>query len=218
MAFYGALWLSGSADVLATQLHVSFEVVIRVAAGGRAPRPARSRPRSRWTVCRTLRAAEAGTSSCTGTRRVSCPAARRGYVEQHGRRPARWTSRRPRRDRPYGGPRTSGALASAACPTRLLVDTLADAAHVFGHVRPRLFGIAYRMLGSWTEAEDVVQDVWLRWQGTDRTVVQNPAAFLATTTTRLASTSRSPRARVGRRTSAPGCPNRSTPAPTRPRR
>jgi len=53
-------------------------------------------------------------------------------------------------------------------------------------MRPRLFGIAYRMLGSAAEAEDVVQDVWLRWQTTDRSVVRDPAAFLATTTTRLA--------------------------------
>ena len=36
-------------------------------------------------------------------------------------------------------------------------------------VRPRLFGIAYRMLGSAAEAEDIVQDVWVRWQTTDRT-------------------------------------------------
>jgi len=56
---------------------------------------------------------------------------------------------------------------------------------VFVSVRPRLFGIAYRMLGSATEAEDVVQDVWLRWQSTNRSVILNPAAYLATTTTRL---------------------------------
>lgn len=56
----------------------------------------------------------------------------------------------------------------------------------FEDVRPRLFGIAYRMLGSVAEAEDVVQDAWLRWQGTDRRVVRNPAAFLTTTATRLA--------------------------------
>jgi RNA polymerase sigma factor (sigma-70 family) len=54
------------------------------------------------------------------------------------------------------------------------------------NVRPRLFGIAYRMLGSAAEAEDVVQDVWVRWQTADRSVVRDAAAFLATTTTRLA--------------------------------
>ncbi|MGI5286369.1 RNA polymerase sigma-70 factor [Nonomuraea polychroma] len=63
---------------------------------------------------------------------------------------------------------------------------LEQAAEVFAGMRPRLFGIAYRMLGSVTEAEDLVQDVWLRWQGYDRTTVDNPAAFLATTITRLA--------------------------------
>lgn len=63
-----------------------------------------------------------------------------------------------------------------------------DGVSVFENVRPRLFGIAYRMLGSATEAEDIVQDAWLRWQGTDRSAVKDPPAFLATTTTRLAIT------------------------------
>jgi RNA polymerase sigma-70 factor (ECF subfamily) len=53
-------------------------------------------------------------------------------------------------------------------------------------MRARLFAIAYRMLGSAAEAEDVVQDVWLRWQTTDRSVVRDAAAFLVTTATRLA--------------------------------
>lgn len=61
----------------------------------------------------------------------------------------------------------------------------ADAAS-FQSVRPRLFGIAYRVLGSAIEAEDVVQNAWIRWQDTDRTKVRDPAAFLATATTRLA--------------------------------
>jgi RNA polymerase sigma-70 factor (ECF subfamily) len=52
-------------------------------------------------------------------------------------------------------------------------------------LRPRLFGIAYRMLGSAAEAEDIVQEVWLRWQSANRSAVENPPAFLATTTTRL---------------------------------
>jgi RNA polymerase sigma-70 factor (TIGR02957 family) len=63
-----------------------------------------------------------------------------------------------------------------------------DGVAVFESVRPRLFGLAYRMLGSAAEAEDIVQDAWLRWQGTDRSVVVDPPAFLATATTRLAIT------------------------------
>jgi len=61
-----------------------------------------------------------------------------------------------------------------------------DGLSAFLRTRPRLFGIAYRMLGSAAEAEDVVQEVWLRWQTTDRGVVRDAAAFLATTATRLA--------------------------------
>ena len=60
-----------------------------------------------------------------------------------------------------------------------------DGLSTFVPVRARLFGIAYRMLGSAAEADDIVQDVWLRWQSTNRSLVQNPHAFLATTTTRL---------------------------------
>ena len=61
-------------------------------------------------------------------------------------------------------------------------DGLSD----FMSVRPRLFSIAYRMLGDAAEAEDIVQDVWLRWQTADRTAIRNPLAFLVTATTRLA--------------------------------
>jgi len=60
-----------------------------------------------------------------------------------------------------------------------------DGLLAFTPVRPRLFGIAYRMLGSAAEAEDIVQDVWLRWQSVDRSTVENPPAYLTTTTTRL---------------------------------
>jgi RNA polymerase sigma-70 factor (ECF subfamily) len=63
---------------------------------------------------------------------------------------------------------------------------LDEVATEFGQVRPRLFGIAYRMLGSVQEAEDLLQDVWLKWQAYDRSTVRQPAAFLATMTTRLA--------------------------------
>jgi RNA polymerase sigma-70 factor, ECF subfamily len=61
----------------------------------------------------------------------------------------------------------------------------ADAAS-FAPVRPRLFGIAYRFLGSATDADDVVQDTWIRWQRADRSDVRDAPAFLAATTTRVA--------------------------------
>ena len=61
-----------------------------------------------------------------------------------------------------------------------------DGLSAFLRVRPRLYGIAYRMLRSAAEAEDIVQDVWIRWQTADRSLVRDAAAFLATTTTRLA--------------------------------
>ena len=61
-----------------------------------------------------------------------------------------------------------------------------DGLTAFLNVRSRLHGIAYRMLGSAAEAEDLVQDVWVRWQTADRRLVRNAAAFLATTATRLA--------------------------------
>ena len=54
-----------------------------------------------------------------------------------------------------------------------------------GH-RRMLLALAYRLLGQVTEAEDVVQDAWLRWSAADRGEVANPAAFLTTVTTRLA--------------------------------
>jgi RNA polymerase sigma factor (sigma-70 family) len=81
-------------------------------------------------------------------------------------------------------PAASRADASRAGESK--TSTYDDGLAVFMSVRPRLFGIAYRMLGSAAEVEDVVQDVWVRWQTTDRGVVRDAAAFLATTTTRLA--------------------------------
>lgn len=51
--------------------------------------------------------------------------------------------------------------------------------------RPRLQRIAYRMLGSVAEAEDVVQDAWLRWHGADREQIIEPDGWLVRTVTRL---------------------------------
>jgi RNA polymerase sigma-70 factor (ECF subfamily) len=56
---------------------------------------------------------------------------------------------------------------------------------VFEAQRPVMFGLAYRMLGSVADAEDVVQEAWLRWQSADRGDVQSPRAFLTTVATRL---------------------------------
>ena len=60
-----------------------------------------------------------------------------------------------------------------------------DAAASFDPLRPLLTRVAYRMLGSVADAEDVVQDAFLRWLGTDRRAVREPAAFLRRTVTRL---------------------------------
>ena len=55
----------------------------------------------------------------------------------------------------------------------------------FTAVRPRLFAIAYRMLGSRADAEDVLQDAWMRWHQTDQTALQSAEAWLVTVVTRL---------------------------------
>ncbi|MEV5334240.1 RNA polymerase sigma-70 factor [Streptomyces werraensis] len=64
--------------------------------------------------------------------------------------------------------------------------TAETATDVFEEHRPVLMGIAYRMLGRVADAEDVVQDAWLRWSADDRTEVREPRGFLVRITTRLA--------------------------------
>jgi RNA polymerase sigma-70 factor (ECF subfamily) len=62
-------------------------------------------------------------------------------------------------------------------------DTATD---VFEEHRPVLMGVAYRMLGRVADAEDVVQEAWLRWTGADRSDVREPRGYLVRVTTRLA--------------------------------
>lgn len=56
----------------------------------------------------------------------------------------------------------------------------------FEAVRPRLFGLAYRMVGSRADAEDIVQEAYVRWHQAEQGSIQNPEAWLVTATTRLA--------------------------------
>jgi RNA polymerase sigma-70 factor (ECF subfamily) len=60
-----------------------------------------------------------------------------------------------------------------------------DRTEVFVCHRERLFAIAYRMLGSAAEAEDVVQDAWLRWQASDGATIESEQAWLSTVVARL---------------------------------
>jgi RNA polymerase sigma-70 factor (ECF subfamily) len=60
-----------------------------------------------------------------------------------------------------------------------------DAAGSFAPLRPKLMRVAYRMLGSVADAEDMVQEAFVRWMGADRSEVREPAAFLRRTVTRL---------------------------------
>jgi len=78
------------------------------------------------------------------------------------------------------------SIADASRAKENKTSTYDDGLSAFMSVRPRLFGIAYRMLRSAPEAEDIVQDVWVRWQTADRSLVRDAAAFLVTTATRLA--------------------------------
>jgi len=61
-----------------------------------------------------------------------------------------------------------------------------DTTNTFNRLRPRLHGIAYRMLGSAAEAEDVVQDAWMRWHEAEQARLDSTEAWLVAITTRLA--------------------------------
>lgn len=82
--------------------------------------------------------------------------------------------------RPIGDePRVSGGRPDDLCDERPFAE-------VFTDERPRLVGLAYRITGSVAEAEDVVQDAWLRADRAGLSTIQRPAAWLTTVTSRLA--------------------------------
>lgn len=66
------------------------------------------------------------------------------------------------------------------------VGVESDRVAVFETARPRLLGLAYRMLGTLADAEDVVQEAWLKWDAAEAGSVEKPDAWLTTVTTRLA--------------------------------
>lgn len=107
------------------------------------------------------------------------------------------------------------------------METADDPAALFERARPRLFGMAYRMMGSVADAEDLVQETYVRWHEADRRGIRSPEGWLMSVIGRLSidrlrrasvertayvangSPSRSPpgsgRDPIGRRTSPPTC-------------
>lgn len=79
-------------------------------------------------------------------------------------------------------PATPELVAAGSMPPPVVRHPVAD----FESVRSRLFGIAYQVLGRVIDAEDAVQEVWIRWQGVDPARVRDRVAFLATVTKRVA--------------------------------
>ncbi|MEU6422863.1 sigma-70 family RNA polymerase sigma factor [Streptomyces spiralis] len=78
------------------------------------------------------------------------------------------------------------SLVPDGCAATSTIDDLEDAVSVFVRARPSLINIACAILGNAGEAEVVLQEVWLRLQGTDRTAVHSPPALLRTITVRVA--------------------------------
>jgi DNA-directed RNA polymerase specialized sigma24 family protein len=65
------------------------------------------------------------------------------------------------------------------------LETMTNPAETFQAQRRRLLGLAYRLLGTASDAEDVVQDAYLRWSGADLESVRDPAAWLTTVVVNL---------------------------------
>ena len=76
--------------------------------------------------------------------------------------------------------------ASTLRSNRRHLQTAEDPGAIFQHYRERLWGIAYGIVSSPEDADELVQEAYLRWHGTNRKAVRNPEAFLVTAITRLA--------------------------------
>src|SRR4029450_5601254 len=87
--------------------------------------------------------------------------------------------------RPTVGDGRSDMIRSYAASGVRSVSAMSNPAASFEPYRRRLLGVAYRVLGSMPDAEDAVQETYLRWHGADRDRVSDPRAFLMTTTTRI---------------------------------
>ncbi|MBW8819161.1 MAG: sigma-70 family RNA polymerase sigma factor [Streptomyces sp.] len=98
--------------------------------------------------------------------------------------------------------------------TPLTIDDLENAVSLYLRNRPTLLKIAYRILDNESEAEDVVQEVWLRLQCTDRTFVRSPQALLRTITVRLAINSVQSAYRRRERSATPWFPQALDPGPS----
>ncbi|WP_069757989.1 sigma-70 family RNA polymerase sigma factor [Streptomyces sp. LUP47B] len=96
----------------------------------------------------------------------------------------------------------------------LTIGQLENAVSLYVRNRPALLKIAYRILDNESEAEDVVQEVWLRLQCTDRTFVRSPQALLRTITVRLAINSVQSAYRRRERSTTPWFPQALDPGPS----
>ena len=87
-------------------------------------------------------------------------------------------------------------------------DRSDPATEAFVAHRNLLFTVAYEMLGSAADAEDILQETWLRWAGVDLDTVRNQRAYLVRITTRQALVRLRTLSRRKESYSAPGCPSR----------
>ena len=151
---------------------------------GAVPSPDDDRHRDRhrrwWRLGRACR--------CDGAR--SAGRVRRGRLGG-ATRPSR--RRRPRerggcghRRGPTSRTATGGAMSDVRSANVRAANVRASEFAVFESERARLRGLAYRMTGTPDDADDMVQEAWIRWQRVDRSTIENPAAWLTTVTSRLA--------------------------------